>query len=69
MAFILGENVNLIFGILGTVEKVAQIAVKVRSMGRKKQSIESNYFKVLANEFGVEMDKKLSGYMILNMTI
>lgn len=59
--FCTGESLDLTYGLLDTVEKAAEIAVKVRSMGGKKQTIESDDFKKLATGFGVELDKKFIG--------
>lgn len=56
--FCSGENFDLTFGLMDTVEKSAEILVKVLSMGGKKQTITSQNFKDLASEFNVTLPEK-----------
>ncbi|SDE32533.1 rhamnulose-1-phosphate aldolase [Sporomusa acidovorans] len=53
--FVAGENFDEAFGLMDTVEKAAEICVKVRSMGGKKQTITSRNFKDLAHDFQVDL--------------
>lgn len=53
--FCAGEDFDLTFGLMDTVEKSAEICVKVLSMGGKKQTISSQNFKDLAKEFKVNL--------------
>ncbi|EHI99219.1 Rhamnulose-1-phosphate aldolase [Clostridium sp. DL-VIII] len=48
-----GETLDLTFGLMDTVEKSAEILVKVLSMGGKKQTITSQNFRDLAKDFNV----------------
>lgn len=56
--FVTGENFDEAFGLMDTVEKAAEICVKVRSMGGKKQTITSQNFKDLARDFQVDLRKE-----------
>ncbi|GFP74863.1 rhamnulose-1-phosphate aldolase [Clostridium fungisolvens] len=56
--FCSGEDLDLTFGLMDTVEKSAEILVKVLSMGGKKQTITSDNFRDLARDFKVELDEK-----------
>jgi rhamnulose-1-phosphate aldolase len=53
--FVAGENFDEAFGLMETVEKAAEICVKVLSMGGKKQTITSQNFKDLAREFQIDL--------------
>lgn len=54
--FASGEDFDLTFGLMHTVEKAAEILVKIRSMTNSKlQSITAEDFKNLAAEFGVKL--------------
>ena len=46
------------FGLLDTIEKSAEILVKVLSMGGKRQTIKPDNFRDLAVDFKVELDEK-----------
>ena len=48
-----GEDLDLTFGLMDTVEKSAEILVKVLSMGGKRQTISSDNFRDLARDFNV----------------
>lgn len=55
-----GENFDLTFGLAHTVEKAAEIAVKVRAMGGKKlQTITTENFLDLEKSFGVKLNKDI----------
>ncbi len=57
--FCSGEDFDLTFGLMHTVEKAAEILVKVKSMSsRKKQTITPKDFVALAKDFGVTLPKK-----------
>jgi rhamnulose-1-phosphate aldolase len=51
--FCSGETLDLTFGLMDTVEKSAEILVKVLAMGGKKQTITSQNFRDLAKDFKV----------------
>ena len=51
-------TLDLTFGLLDTIEKSAEILVKVLSMGGKKQTITPSNFRDLAVDFKVELDEK-----------
>ena len=53
--FCSGEDFDLTFGLMDTVEKSAEILVKVLSMGGKRQSITPQNFKDLACAFSVTL--------------
>ncbi len=57
--FCAGEDFDLTFGLMHTVEKSAEILVKVLSMGSKKlQTIQIDEFKALAKDFKVSLPEK-----------
>jgi rhamnulose-1-phosphate aldolase len=56
--FCSGEDFDLTFGLMDTVEKSAEICVKVLSMGGKRQTISSQNFRDLAKDFNVELTEK-----------
>lgn len=54
-----GENFDITFGLMHTVEKSAEILVKVLSMSQNKlQTITAENFKDLASEFHVNLPEK-----------
>ena len=57
--FCSGENFDRAFGLMHTVEKAAEILVKVLSMGGKRQTITVENFRELAVEFDVELSEKV----------
>ena len=56
--FCSGEDLDLTFGLMDTVEKSAEILVKVLSMGGKRQTITSNNFRELAKDFNVTISEE-----------
>lgn len=57
--FCSGEDFDLTFGLMHTIEKAAAILVKVRSMGDKKaQTISADNFRELAKAFGVTLPEQ-----------
>ena len=57
--FVCGHDFDEAFGLMHTVEKAAEILVKVRSMSNKKlQTIEPQGFRDIGKAFGVEIDEK-----------
>ena len=57
--FVCGHDFDEAFGLMHTVEKAAEILVKVRSMSEKKlQTIEPQGFRDIGKAFGVEIDEK-----------
>lgn len=57
--FCAGEDFDLTFGLMHTVEKSAEILVKVLSMTpAKRQTIEPNDFRSLAKDFKVTLPEK-----------
>ena len=56
--FCSGETLDLTFGLMDTVEKSAEILVKVLSMGGKKQTITSDNFRDLAKDFNVSISEE-----------
>lgn len=57
--FCSGEDFDLTFGLMHTVEKAAEILVKVRSMtDKKRQTITPDDFRALAKDFGVTLPEK-----------
>lgn len=57
--FAAGEDFDLTFGLMHTVEKSAEILVKVRSMQpEKRQTITPDEFRHLAKDFGVTLPEK-----------
>lgn len=58
-AFCSGEDFDLTFGLMHTIEKAAAILVKVRSMtAQKRQTITPQDFRELAGAFGVELPER-----------
>ncbi|WP_238902060.1 rhamnulose-1-phosphate aldolase [Clostridium sp. YIM B02506] len=55
--FCSGEDLDLTFGLMDTVEKSAEILVKVLSMGGKRQTISSQNFRDLARDFNVSISE------------
>jgi rhamnulose-1-phosphate aldolase len=51
--FVVGKDFDEAFGLMDTVEKAAEIYIKVCSMGGKKQTISSQNFHDLAKEFKI----------------
>ena len=57
--FCSGETFDLTFGLMHTVEKAAEILVKVLSMGpQKRQTITPQNFRDLAVDFQVTLPEK-----------
>lgn len=56
--FCSGETLDLTFGLMDTVEKSAEILVKVLSMGGKKQTITPQNFRDLARDFNVNISEE-----------
>lgn len=57
--FCSGEDFDLTFGLMHTVEKAAEILVKVRSMAlQKRQTITAEEFRALARDFKVTLPEK-----------
>ena len=57
--FAAGEDFDATFGLMHTVEKSAEILVKVLSMSQKKrQTIQPDQFRQLAKDFGVELPER-----------
>lgn len=56
--FCSGETLDLTFGLMDTVEKSAEILVKVLSMGGKRQTITSQNFRDLARDFKVTLPEE-----------
>ena len=57
--FAAGHDFDEAFGLMHTVEKAAEILVKVKSMAdRKLQTIEPQGFRDIGKAFGVEIDEK-----------
>lgn len=54
--FCSGETFDQTFGLMHTIEKSAEIYVKVASMGGKKNTISTQNFEDLADAFGVELN-------------
>ncbi len=55
--FCAGESLDLTFGLMDTVEKSAEILVKVLAMGGKKQTISSQNFRDLGKAFNVHISE------------
>ena len=55
--FVSGEDFDRAFGLMHTVEKSADILVKVLSMGGKRQTITVENFRELADAFNVTLDE------------
>ena len=57
--FCAGPDFDITFGLAHTVEKSAEILVKVRSMSAvKRQTITPEQFRVLAKDFGVTLPER-----------
>lgn len=57
--FVSGPDFDITWGLIDTVEKSAEILVKVRSMvGQKRQTITSDEFRQLAKDFNVVLNEK-----------
>ena len=57
--FAAGEDFDLTFGLMHTVEKSAEILVKTLSMtGIKRQTITTDNLRQLAKDFGVTLPEK-----------
>lgn len=56
--FCSGEDFDLTYGLMHTVEKSAEILVKVLSMGGKRQTITPTNFRDLAVDFNVTLDER-----------
>ena len=56
--FCSGPDFDTTFGLMHTVEKSAEILVKVRSMGGKRQTIQPDDFRALAKDFHVTLPEK-----------
>lgn len=57
--FCSGEDFDLTFGLAHTIEKSAEILVKVKSMtGEKRQTIQPEEFRALAKEFKVSLPEQ-----------
>lgn len=54
--FCSGDTLDLAFGLMDTVEKAAEILVKVISMGGKQQTISKDNFKEIIPAFNVDID-------------
>ena len=55
--FVCGDDFDEAFGLMDTVEKAAEICVKVLSMGGKKQTITKENFLDLARDFNIDLNK------------
>ncbi|MBE6935496.1 MAG: rhamnulose-1-phosphate aldolase [Ruminococcaceae bacterium] len=56
--FCSGEDFDLTFGLMHTVEKAAEILVKVLSMGGKRQTIPGDGLRDVSRAFGVSVPEK-----------
>lgn len=56
--FCSGENFDLTFGLMDTVEKSAEVLVKVLSMGGKRQSMTSDDLRAVARDFGLSLPER-----------
>jgi rhamnulose-1-phosphate aldolase len=56
--FCSGADFDLTFGLMHTVEKAAELLVKVIAMGGKRQAINPQEFRNLAKDFNVIIDEK-----------
>ena len=56
--FVCGDDFDEAFGLMDTAEKAAEICVKVRSMGGKKQTITKENFLDLARDFNINLRKE-----------
>ena len=57
--FVCGDDFDEAFGLMDTVEKAAEICVKVLSMGGKKQTIPRDGFIQLAKDFNIDLNTEL----------
>ena len=57
--FVCGDDFDEAFGLMDTVEKAAEICVKVLSMGGKKQTIPREGFIQLAKDFHIDLNTEL----------
>ena len=57
--FVCGDDFDEAFGLMDTVEKAAEICVKVLSMGGKKQTIPREGFIQLAKDFNINLNMEL----------
>ena len=57
--FVCGDDFDEAFGLMDTVEKAAEICVKVRSMGGKRQTITRENFLDLARDFNIDLNTEL----------
>ncbi len=55
--FVCGDDFDEAFGLMDTVEKAAEICVKVRSMGGKQQTITKAGFLALAKDFHIDLNE------------
>ena len=55
--FVCGDDFDEAFGLMETVEKAAEICVKVRSMGGKRQTIPEDGIRKLAKEFNISLNE------------
>ena len=55
--FVCGDDFDEAFGLMDTVEKAAEICVKVRSMGGKRQTIPEDGFRQLAKDFKIDLNQ------------
>lgn len=53
--FVCGDDLDEAFGLMDTAEKAAEICVKVRAMGGKKQTISKQNFLDLAKDFNINL--------------
>ena len=53
--FVCGDTFDEAFGLMDTIEKAAEICVKVRSMGGKRQTIPKEGFIQLAKDFKIQL--------------
>ena len=61
--FCSGEDFDLTFGLAHTVEKAAEILIKVMSISpNKMQTISSSQFRQLANDFNVTLEEKFLNF-------
>ena len=56
--FCAGETFDLTYGLMHTVEKAAEVLIKVLSVGGKQQTITSDNFRDVAGAFNVTLDEK-----------
>lgn len=55
--FVCGDSFDEAFGLMETVEKAAEICVKVRSVGGKRQTITDPGFRQLAKDFNITLNE------------